>query len=192
MMRTTSLSEHVSNIRQQNTTIPSSEVKAAERLGREELEALVSASLTAIESGGGFGWVNTPHIDNLRAYWQGVLLMPQRRLLLGKLDGIVAGALQLARYPRNNEAQSMLAIMEGAFVAPEARGYGIGRALIQAAESTALVDGVVRIEIQVRATQKEAIRLYTDEGYVKWGENAHYAYINNKWIAGYYMGKDLT
>ena len=35
-----------------------------------------------------------------------MLLVPERRLVVGRLDGIIAGSAQLSRAPRNNEAQA--------------------------------------------------------------------------------------
>ena len=60
----------------------------------------------AINEGGGFGWLKPPPRQVLENYWKGVLLVPERRLFVGRLDGTIAGSAQLSRAPRNNEAQA--------------------------------------------------------------------------------------
>ncbi|MCH9779851.1 MAG: GNAT family N-acetyltransferase [Alphaproteobacteria bacterium] len=185
------LVDHVIEVKRHGVSVPECTVEHVRKIDRPDLESLVDATLLAIEDGGGFGWVKTPHRDTLRAFWEGVSLIPERKLFVGRLDGIVAGAVQLVRFPRNNEAQSRSAVLSSAFVAPPARGYGVARALIQTAENAAQLDGIKRIEIDLRATQEKAIILYRDVGYLKWGENPHYAFIDGKWVAGHYMAKDL-
>ena len=49
-----------------------------------------------IIEGGGFGWLKPPPRQVLENYWKGVLLVPERRLVVGRLDGIIAGSAQLA------------------------------------------------------------------------------------------------
>ncbi len=44
--------------------------------------------------------------DVMETYWRGVLLVPERTLFVGRLDGVIAGSAQLVRPPRNNEAQA--------------------------------------------------------------------------------------
>ena len=78
--------------------------------------------------GGGFGWVNPPGRQALERYFRGLLLVPERELFVGRLDGTIVGSTQLVRPPRNNEAQSFAAQMMHLFIAPYARGHGVGEA----------------------------------------------------------------
>src|SRR5207302_1791258 len=73
---------------------------------RTDLDDLCEATESAIVEGGGFGWLTPPARQVLENYWKGVLLVPERRLVVGRLDGVVAGSAQLSRAPRNNEAQA--------------------------------------------------------------------------------------
>src|ERR1700733_15142942 len=83
-----------------------------------DLDDLCEATEAAIVEGGGFGWLKPPARHVLESYWKGLLLIPERRLVVGRLDGVIAGSAQLARAPRNNEAQAIVGTVSGAFVAP--------------------------------------------------------------------------
>ena len=96
-----------------------------------DLDDLCEATESAILEGGGFGWLKAPPRQVLENYWKGMLLVPERRLVVGRLDGVIAGSVQLSRAPRNNEAQAFAGTVTGAFVAPWARGRGIGHGIVQ-------------------------------------------------------------
>jgi len=92
-----------------------------------DLDDICEATESAIQEGGGFGWLKVPARQLLENYWKGMLLVPERRLVVGRLDGVIAGSVQLSRAPRNNEAQAFAGTLTSAFVAPWARGRGLGR-----------------------------------------------------------------
>ena len=97
-------------------------------LADDDLQALCEAADAAIIDGGGFGWIEPPGRTALESYFRGVLLVPERELFVGRMDGIIVGSAQLVRPPRNNEAQAFAASLMHSFVAPYARGHGIGPA----------------------------------------------------------------
>ena len=66
-------------------------------LSKVDLQELCEATEEAILAGGGFGWVFPPANKTLQDYWKGVLLIPERVLIVGKLDNIVAGSVQLIK-----------------------------------------------------------------------------------------------
>ena len=47
------------------------------------------------------------------------------------------------------------------------------------------------IQLDIRETQTAAIQLFESKGFVKWGENPQYAYINGNPIKGYYYYKKI-
>lgn len=58
----------------------------------------------------------------------------------------------------------------GMWVAPEARGHGLGRRLLEAVEGWAREAGYGLIGLGVTTTNEPAIRLYESSGYVDLGE----------------------
>ena len=109
-------------------------VELIHNLNSADLNDLCDAAEAAIIDGGGFGWLAPPTRDVLESYWNGVLLIPERDLLVGRLDGVIAGSCQVLRPARNNEAQSFSCNLTTNFVAPWARGHGLSAKLIKAAE----------------------------------------------------------
>ncbi|MEL0110451.1 MAG: hypothetical protein VW835_01855, partial [Rickettsiales bacterium] len=107
-------------------------VEQIEAIAGNDLNDLCDAAEAAISEGGGFGWVDVPPRQVLETYWRGVLLVPERKLFISRLDGVIAGSAQLVRPTKNNEAQAHAAALTTNFVAPWARGYGVGIGLIQA------------------------------------------------------------
>ncbi len=157
-----------------------------------DLEDLCDAAEAAIAEGGGFGWDKKPPRHIMEAYWKGVVLVPDRRVFVGRLDGTIAGSAILVRPPRNNEAQAFAAQLTGMFVAPWARSRGLGRKIIELVERTALELGVEVLNLDVRDTQAAAIRLFESLAYRRWGRHPAYARVNGKVISGHFLWKPLT
>ncbi len=157
-----------------------------------DLEDLCDATDSAIESGGGFGWVELPAREILERYWQGVVTMPARDLFVARMDGVICGTCQLVRPPNNNEAQSFAVQLTATFVAPWARGHGLARMLIKKAEVVARDEGFSIINLDVRETMKEAISLYESDGYVRCGEHPYYAKIDDQILKGFYYYKNIS
>jgi len=171
--------------------IPSVEI-VTESLSVGDLNDLCDATESAIDAGGGFGWVHLPNRNLLERFWQGVLAMPVRILFIARLDGVICGAAQLVRPPKNNEAQATSATLTGLFISPWARGQGLSRRLLDLVEKTALKDGYKVINLDVRDTQTAAITLYEATGYQLIGTHPHYAMIDKEYVAGRYYYKLLS
>ena len=166
-------------------------VELCKSLNKVDLQELCDATGEAILDGGGFGWISPPSSKMLENYWKGVLLIPERSLIVGKLDNVLAGSVQLVKPAKNNEAQSHSCILSTFFFAPWARGYGLAKAVFKKAELKAKQDGFKVINLEVRETQLRAIQLYEQAGYIKYGVNPKSVFIDNKYIAGYYYYKEL-
>ena len=160
-------------------------------LSAADLQDLCDAAESAIKAGGGFGWIDPPPLDLLEAYWRGVLMIPERVLLAGRLDGVIAGSCQIVRPPRNNEAQKRSCQITTNFVAPWARGHGLSAALLDGAEARARELGFLVINLDVRVAQHAAIRLYERSGYHRFGTHPRYAWVKDHWVAGHFYFKAL-
>jgi ribosomal protein S18 acetylase RimI-like enzyme len=166
-------------------------VEAVDRLKAAELHDLCDAADAAIRDGGGFGWVDPPPRDVMERYWRGVLAVPERTLIVGRLDRVIAGSAQLVRPARNNEAQSFACSLTTSFVAPWARGHGLARKLTLAVEEKARVEGYRVLNLDVRETQMAAIALYESLGFVRFGEHPLYARVHGQSVGGLFFYKDL-
>ena len=156
-------------------------VLTVERLlecSEDVLHALCDAANAAIIEGGGFGWVRPPGRHALESYYRGLMLVPERELFVARMDQVIVGSAQLVRPPRNNEAQAFAANVMHVFIAPYARGHGLGHLLIRRVEEAARALGYHVLNLDVRETQEEAIRLYESLGYVRWGVHPAYARVN--------------
>jgi ribosomal protein S18 acetylase RimI-like enzyme len=167
---------------------------SVDRLSRysgTDLDDLCEATESAIMEGGGFGWLKPPPRQVLENYWKGMLLVPERRLVVGRLDGVIAGSVQLSRAPRNNEAQAFAGTISGAFVAPWARGRGIGHGIVGELETLARELGLVVLNLDLRDSQRAAIGLYESLGYRRWGTHPGYAQVDGRIVPGHYYYKRL-
>lgn len=156
-----------------------------------DLEELCSATEDAIRDGIGFNWVIPPGSDVLEAYWRGVLIVPDRVLFVARLEGTLAGSVQLIKPGITKETSSFCATIEAHFVAPWARGHGLAKMLLEAVEREARTQGFSVIKLSVRETQEHAIKLYEDHGYVQWGTLPYYEFVNAQMIAGRFYYKNV-
>ncbi len=167
------------------------EVKHVTELNRLDLDDLCDATDAAIVDGNGFGWLNPQPREQIQRYWKGVLLVPERELWVGRLDGTIAASAQLQKPPRNNEAQAHSAQLTTHFVAPWARGHGLAAMLLRAAEDFAREIGLSHMRLDVRSTQTRAIELYETNGYVRWGDLPSYAKVGTDLVTGFFYVKKL-
>jgi ribosomal protein S18 acetylase RimI-like enzyme len=166
-------------------------VSRAGALSDDELAQLCEAADAAIIEGGGFGWVHPPGREVLERYFRGILLVPERELFVGRLDGIIVGSAQMLRPPRHNEAQAFAATLTHSFVAPYSRGHGLARMLTLRVEEAARALGYHVLNLDVRESQAAAIALYESLGYVRWGVHPAYSRVGGKTVRGVFYYKSL-
>ncbi len=168
---------------------PVPKVEKLETLSTSDLNDLCDATDAAIEGGGGFGWIALPNREMLERYWQGVVAMPARILLVARLDGVICGTCQLWKPPANNEAQAHCVQLTTNFVAPWARGHGLARKLLEQAEAVALEEEFAVINLDVRETHEQAIALYESMGYVRFGVHPYSVRVPEKIVKSFYYYK---
>ena len=167
-------------------------LETAHDLSANDLSELCDATEEAIKSGGGFGWLSAPPRNILEDYWRGVLLIPDRSLIVGKVDYVIAGSCQIIRPPRANEAQAFACQLTTFFLAPWARGYGLAQKLVDEAEDFAKSEGFSVINLDVRATQQRAIQSFEACGFRRFGANPKYALVDGEYVTGYYYSKEIS
>jgi ribosomal protein S18 acetylase RimI-like enzyme len=173
------------------TKTPETKVEIATKLTRGDLSDLCQAAEDAIDAGGGFGWLKPPVRDVMESYWKGVLLVPERTLLVGRLDGVIVGSAQLVRPTRNNEAQAHSGQLTTSFMAPWARGHGLARMIAEGVENHARSLGLRVLNLDVRETQVPAIAMYEARGFTRWGTHPHYALVDGNFVVGHFYTKEL-
>ena len=166
-------------------------VEKLKTLSSIDLADLCNITEQAIKAGGGFGWLKTPPRETLNKYWNGLLLVQNRILIVGRLNGAIAGTLQLELHPLNNEAQKNIVKIASHFVAPWARGYGLAKKIIDQAEIISKENEASCLQFDIRGTQEAAIQLFKSKGYKQWGENPNYAFVDGHTIKGLYFYKNI-
>jgi ribosomal protein S18 acetylase RimI-like enzyme len=161
------------------------------KLSKRALSELCAAASEAIEDGAGFGWLRPPPTQDFEGYWQGVTLVPERTLFVGRLDGVIGGSVQLVSPPPQKEAWAFACLVDTHFVAPWARGHGMARALLEQVEEDARARKFQAINLSVRETQVAAVSLYEMLGFKRWGSHPKYALVDGKTVAGHYYCKEI-
>jgi len=161
------------------------------KLSEVDLADLCNITEQAISAGGGFGWLRVPTRQVLNEYWQKITDDYLNNLIVGRLNGVIAGTLQLSYEAPNIESRKNIAQIKRQFVAPWARGYGLAKSMIDFSEQKAKEENIKSIQLSVRETQDAAIKLFSGKDYEVWGENPYYAFINGSFIKGIYFYKNL-
>lgn len=120
-----------------------------------------------------FGAFDPPSREDLRAdAARGVVLVAYDRG-----SAVACGSLRLL--------DSDTAEVKRMFVAPEARGRGLGRQVLRALEERARLMGCRRIVLDTAASLKEAASMYLREGYAeieRYNDNPYAARWFEKWV----------
>jgi len=165
-------------------------------LSAKELSELCKAAKQTIVDNAsfslGFHYLDTPEEEVLKRYFLGALLVPEREQFICKIDGVVAGYLELLKPSSNHLTKSFSAEIINHFVAPWARGKGIAQSMLQFAEQLIARSNVCVIKLSVRDNLKEAIKLYEKCGYKKWGSCDKYEKISQQYIIGHFYYKELA
>jgi len=136
-------------------------------LSETDLADLCNITEQSIKAGGGFGWITIPPIETLKKYWNGLILIKSNTLIVGRLNGSIAGASQISFNPPNNEAQKNISKIQSHFVVPWGRGYGLAKAMIDKAIEVSKENNKKSIQLDIRETQSAAIKLFENKGYKK-------------------------
>jgi ribosomal protein S18 acetylase RimI-like enzyme len=166
-------------------------VEKISKLSKRALSELCDAASEAIRDGAGFGWLRPPPAQDFERYWRGVVLVPERALFVGRLDGVIGGSVQLVSPPPQKEAWAFACLIDTHFVAPWARGHGMARALLEHIEEEARAQGFDVMNLSVRVSQSAALNLYEALGFKRWGTHPKYAVVDGSSVAGHYYCKEL-
>lgn len=111
---------------------------------------------------------------------------PQRFTLGAYVAGALAGSITFRRSPYVKEQHK--GVITAMFVAPEQRGQGLGRALLEAAIARARsLPGVEQINLSVVTTNDAARALYTSLGFESYGLERHALKQDGRYYDEYLM-----
>lgn len=160
-------------------------------LDNVDILELCETTRVAILAHEGFNWLTPPQEKTLENFWKGVFIIPERTLIIARMDGQIAGCCQLVRPPANNEAGAFRGNIETFFLAPWARGHNLAKTMLQKAEDVARAQGCRTLECHMASDQQAAIAICEWIGMDRWGIKDRYARLNNKFVSGYYYSKNL-
>lgn len=110
--------------------------------------------------------------------------------LVAELDGTVVGYIRLA-FPTPLACNSHVRQIQGLVVADEARGAGVARALLRAAQDEARRRGARRLTLRVLGHNTPARKLYESEGFVVEGILPEEFLIEGEYVDDVFMGRSL-
>ena len=112
--------------------------------------------------------------------------------VLGAFDGErLVGIAGVGRFSKTKQRHR--AIVWGMYVAPDGRGKGVGRALLDAAvEQARSWPGILQVHISVTDTATEARHLYESAGFVEWGVEPRALGMDGRFVTEYHLVLDLA
>ncbi|MFE9094382.1 GNAT family N-acetyltransferase [Streptomyces sp. NPDC007264] len=110
--------------------------------------------------------------------------------LVAELGGAVVGYIRLG-LPTSLECNSHVRQIQGLAVAEEARGAGVGRALLRAVQDEARRRGARRITLRVLGHNTAARALYESEGFVVEGTLPEEFLLDGEYVDDVFMGRPL-
>ncbi|MCG6493245.1 GNAT family N-acetyltransferase [Kitasatospora sp. A2-31] len=113
------------------------------------------------------------------------------QFLIARLDGRLVGYIRVVP-PTPLASNRHVRQIQGLAVGAEARGRGIGRALVEAACAAAEADGARRITLRVLGHNAPARRLYESCGFVVEGSLAEEFLIDGAYVDDIWMARSLT
>ncbi len=181
----------MSNEEDQIKNNPRLSVDEVTTLDNVDILELCETTRLAILTHEGFNWLTPPPEKTLENFWKGVFIIPERTLIIARMDGQIAGCCQLVRPPANNEAGSFRGHVETFFLAPWARGHNLAKTMLQKAEDVAKTQGCRTLECHMSSDQHAAIAICEWIGMDRWGIKERYSRVNDQFVSGYYYSKDL-
>lgn len=110
--------------------------------------------------------------------------------LVAELNRRIVGYVRLC-FPTPLPCNAHVRQIQGLAVADEARGHGVGRALIRAAIEEARRRGARRITLRVLAHNTPARKLYESEGFVVEGVLPEEFFLDGAYVDDVFMGRSL-
>jgi ribosomal protein S18 acetylase RimI-like enzyme len=170
-------------------------IELLEKLNPLDLMDLCDATEATMDETEGFNmgskqWTGAVR-DHLELYFKGLMLVPERKIVIGRIDSTISASLQLSLPHSSNQTSNFIVSIDNLFVCPWARNIGIARKMLLFAEEYAKSNGYKVIKLSVRSTRVNAISLYESCGYNRWGVMDQYELVGDKIVSGFFYSKNL-
>ena len=170
-------------------------VELLEKLNMIDLVAICEiAEVTMLDTYGfsiGSKKWHPPMVRDLEEYFIGVMLIRERKLIVGRIEKNIVGSLQLLCPHKLNKLSGFAVSIHDFFVVHMARNSGIAEAMFGFAESYCRNHKYKLIKLSIRSDMAAAIALVEKLGYKKWGVLDKFELVGNEIVSGYFYCKDL-
>ncbi|MCH9753543.1 MAG: GNAT family N-acetyltransferase [Alphaproteobacteria bacterium] len=129
--------------------------------------------------------------ETFESYFKGIMLIPERKIIVGRIDSTISSSLQILEPHPSNETSNFIISIENVFVAPWARKIGMAKRMMLFAEKYAKEGGYKAIKSSIPSTKKSAMRLYQACGYREWGIMEQYELVDNNIVSGHFYSKSI-
>ncbi len=157
----------------------------------DDIHAICESIEAAILAGYHCRWVKAPPRHLLESYIKGSLLVPEKTLFTGRLDGHIVSFCEVETPPKEIETPFISAYINIFAVAPYAINVGISRRLLLKVEQTIAQLGFPIINVQIDESQKKLFQFYLDNGYHHWATHPYYRKINGQIVRGFFLYKSF-
>lgn len=157
----------------------------------DDLHAICEALEAAILSGYHCRWVKAPPRNLLESYLKGALLVPEKMLFTGRIDGHIVSLCEVETPPREEQSPFIAAYINIFAIAPYALHVGIGKRLLTKIEQTITQLPFPIINIRMDETQKKLFQFFSENGYHHWATHPYYRRVNGQIVRGYFLYKSF-
>ena len=157
----------------------------------DDLHAICESLEAAILAGYHCRWVKAPPRQLLESYIKGSLLVPEKTLFTGRMDGHIVAFCEVETPLKEEESPYIAAEITIFAVAPYAINVGVSKRLLLKIEQTIAQLGFPIINVQIDESQKKLFQFYLNNGYHHWATHPYYRKINGQIFRGYFLYKSF-
>lgn len=157
----------------------------------EELHALCETLEASIIEGYHCKWTKPPPRHFIESHFKGVLLVPEKLLLIARLDGNIVGICEINTPSKQGDSCDIAVKIDIFAVAPYALNIGVEQRLLSKMEQVVSQLGFPIINITIDETQKRVLQFYLQNEYVHWATHPYYQRIDGQIVKGLFLYKSF-
>ncbi|CAI3935166.1 Phosphoribosylformimino-5-aminoimidazole carboxamide ribonucleotide (ProFAR) isomerase (HisA) (PDB:4U28) [Commensalibacter papalotli (ex Botero et al. 2024)] len=157
----------------------------------EELHSLCETLEASIIEGYHCKWTKPPPRHLIENHFKGVLLVPEKTLLVARLDGNIVGICEVNTPPKQINSCDISVKIDIFTVAPYALNMGIEQRLLAKMEQIVSQLGFPIINVIIDETQKKLLQFYLQNEYLHWATHPYYQRIDGQIVKGLFLYKSF-